>query len=150
MVKEVEWQRRIIKCTTNEGGMGRKWSSAYQVGVPDLVLALPTIGTILTEVKLLHVSSLNFKRDLGITPKQKDTLKRFQVGGSFVFVSTVVVLKGGGTWLVGTPWEVGRLLGEECGFAGWDEAVKFPVVPWIPGKGFNMDMFVHDMKRHLA
>lgn len=49
--KELRFQSHIIDSYKNWNGYGRKWSSEWTVGVPDLVLSLPLFGGHLAEVK---------------------------------------------------------------------------------------------------
>jgi len=48
---ELNVQANILKSVIKGGGFGRKWASDFQVGVPDLILAMPGLGLWLCEVK---------------------------------------------------------------------------------------------------
>lgn len=88
-MKELELQRRLLTQILKEGGVGRKQSNRFSIGVPDLLLSLPVKappGRLLVEaeVKLLHYKDeppINGKGTLiDITPMQLINLARFQVG----------------------------------------------------------------------
>lgn len=48
---ELKFQDHIIASYRYQGGYARKWASDMQVGVPDLIAALPDFGCHLAEVK---------------------------------------------------------------------------------------------------
>lgn len=106
MVKEVDFQRKIIEASEAQGGYGRKWSSEWQVGPPDLVLAHPDLGGYFMEVKLLKGLTAKFNVQVGTTQKQRDELEAMEAAGAKVCVG-VVLYHGIGKWdLILLPWHV--------------------------------------------
>lgn len=90
MMIEIEWQRKIIEWVRGRGGHARKWATELAIGVPDLVVALPETGVVLAEVKRLVGVKTGFKRNVGLTPKQKHELNAFRYAGADVRVLAVV------------------------------------------------------------
>lgn len=110
MVKEVDFQRKIIEASEAQGGYGRKWSSEWQVGPPDLVLSHPELGgAYLMEVKLLKDTTARFNVQTGVTQKQYDELKALHEAGAKVCIG-VVIYYGIGKWdLVVLPYDTKRI-----------------------------------------
>lgn len=81
MADELAWQRRFARRVTEEGGYGKKWSSTYAVGVPDLILGTPEIGLFVAEAKLEKDWNMETKRTLALTDKQILELHRIAEGG---------------------------------------------------------------------
>lgn len=109
MVKEVDFQRKIIEASEAQGGYGRKWSSEWQVGPPDLVLAHPDVSTYLMEVKLIKLPTAKFNVKTGVTQKQYDELKALHDAGAKVCIG-VVIYYGIGKWdLVVLPYDAERV-----------------------------------------
>lgn len=105
MPSEIEFQKKIIKATEHSGGYGRKWSSAYLVGVPDLILCLPEPGVFVMEVKKIEITrGSDKKRKIHTTAIQRNHLKRFEESGGLAVVG--VVLDGGprDRALLVVPW----------------------------------------------
>jgi hypothetical protein len=85
--KENDDQRDIVNSIIAEGGWAKKWASAYALGVPDLVCALPTIGNFVMEVKrLTHPMG----KLLGVTAKQNYEMMRNIRGGGRSVIGVVV------------------------------------------------------------
>lgn len=90
MANEVTWQRKIIKRLCDEGGYGKKWATAYAVGVPDLILVTGALGLLVAEVKLEKNWNKNTDRTLGITSKQKKELNDIRDAGGSACVLLIV------------------------------------------------------------
>jgi hypothetical protein len=91
MANEVYYQRRLIKQTKSQGGWGRKWSSSYNVGVPDLILITPAMGTVFMEVKLEKNWHKNTSRTLDLTPAQRIILSQMQNANARTCIGLVTV-----------------------------------------------------------
>src|SRR5688500_3583550 len=111
-IKEVDWQYNIIKSARAQGGYGGKWSSSVQVGKPDLILRVPGVTPgVLMEVKLLKnipVSGV-FDRQLDVTAKQREELRKHHEAEGVSCVGVVVYYKPTNVHLVVLPWEAERL-----------------------------------------
>lgn len=128
MPNENEFQLRIIKSAERLGGYGKKWSSEFQVGVPDLVLVLPWRGVVFMEVKLLATTRPDFDRKLNVTKKQGEELRRLSVAGANVVVGVVVTIGPRDTWLYVCPGNTLRLTGN-C---------QHPKVQWKANLKFDL------------
>jgi hypothetical protein len=89
MPVETEWQTRIIKSTRAAGGYGRKWSSQFQIGVPDLILSHSTCGPVFMEVKRETDCVYPCRRKLDLTSKQHQELRELERAGAQVCVGVV-------------------------------------------------------------
>ena len=76
MARELNEQSNIIKSVKAAGGYARKLSHRFMIGMPDLLVALPPFAPCLVEVKDLGKVVDEFDRQLDITPKQADELRR--------------------------------------------------------------------------
>lgn len=74
MVKEIDWQAKVVKRLKLEGCYARKASSTYAVGVLDLDVVIPGFGGMKIEMKLESELRLGqvWKRTIGYTEKQKE------------------------------------------------------------------------------
>lgn len=77
MASELDLQQEIIRSCRIDKGYGRKMSHKFSVGIPDLMLCLPNVVPCLVEVKYLGAVANEFRRTIGITPKQAHELKLF-------------------------------------------------------------------------
>ena len=127
--KEVDWQYKIIESTKKQCGYGKKWSSTYAVGVPDLILSLPTFGAFFMEVKLEHSLPENFDRQIGATKLQQHTLASLVAAGARAMLGVVLYHGPRDVALVALPPMARRV------WAGQDA----PSVPWRGGQGFNVN-----------
>jgi hypothetical protein len=93
MAKEIDWQRHIIKRVREEGGYGKKWSSSFTVGPPDLILALPGFGALFVEVKLEKGWSSDTARTIDFSEKQKEEAQQLNAAGARCI--GLVVIYGG-------------------------------------------------------
>lgn len=108
MVKEVDWQYKIIKKLRGEGSYGRKWATQLTVGVPDLVLSFKSPffareGLYLCEVKLEKGWKKNTKRTIALKPKQADELNNALEASGRAFVLVVVYHGPLDVWLAPVP-----------------------------------------------
>ena len=88
--KELNWQRKIVQSVRMQGGYGKKWSSTYAVGVPDLILSLPDIGAFFMEVKLEHSLPVVFDRKIKTTEIQKHELASLGAAGARALLGVVL------------------------------------------------------------
>lgn len=128
-MNELQFQTKIIASARFHGGWGRKWDSAHQVGMPDLVLALPFHGMFVSEVKLTRKGKA---KCAGVTPKQDRELALWNIGGGHAF--TVWGIEG--EMLCALPQGAPPLAREAAG--------QYPSVPW--GKDFDLPFLVEQMK----
>lgn len=90
MPSEIEFQHRIIKAVKAQGGHGGKWSSQFQVGKPDLLLQIPTVGFVLMELKLERAGKgQEIKRKINITELQRVELKAWRRAGALAVIGVV-------------------------------------------------------------
>lgn len=91
-MKELSAQRTIIKWVEAEGGYGKKWSSTYSVGVPDLILLLGgrEHALVFAEVKIIKPTTLKFRRAVALTPRQHIELLRLRKQGVRAVVAVLV------------------------------------------------------------
>lgn len=127
--KELTWQHKIIKSVRQQGGYGKKWSSTYAVGVPDLILSLPDIGAFLMEVKLEHSLKPGFDRQIKATPKQRHELASLVASGARALLGVVLYRGVRDVQLVALPSWALRV---------WD-GMGGPSVPWRGGQGFDVE-----------
>lgn len=73
---ELKDQRDIILSLKAQGGYGKKWASAFQVGNPDLICALPGVGGFLMEVKSINLLEQEYIVDVDVSPKLKHESKQ--------------------------------------------------------------------------
>lgn len=73
---ELKDQRDIILSLKAQGGYGKKWASAFQVGNPDLICSLPGVGGFLMEVKSITLLEKEHIIDIDISPKLKHEAKQ--------------------------------------------------------------------------
>jgi hypothetical protein len=76
MAAELQVQTNMIKSARQQGGYGRKLSNRFTVGIPDLLVGIFPFVPALVEVKDLGVVVDTFDRQLEVTPKQADEMKR--------------------------------------------------------------------------
>lgn len=83
-MREIPLQSRLIEWIKDEGGYGRKLSNRFLVGIPDLLLRLG-LGQqqvlVVAEVKVLDFARKTpATAVLPVSPKQRDELRKFEVG----------------------------------------------------------------------
>jgi len=74
---ELAVQTNIIKSVRRDGGYGRKMSNRFAIGVPDLLIALPTFAPCVIEVKDFGKVADSFDRQIEVTEKQAEEMKLF-------------------------------------------------------------------------
>lgn len=116
MPDELYHQSRIVSDVCATGGWGKKWSSTYSVGVPDLILGWPGKGANFMEVKLFRGLKLKSNGDLGrfsrkidLTTLQERTLKQMAEAGMSVMVGTVLDYTPRRRYLALTHWHTSKL-----------------------------------------
>lgn len=77
--KELVLQSNIVKSVRDQGGHARRWVDKFQVGMPDTIICLPPFVPAICEVKDLGDVGATFSRLIGITPKQQEELRRWDV-----------------------------------------------------------------------
>lgn len=87
---ELKDQSDIIRSIKAQGGHARKWASGWQMGMPDIVASIPTIGPFLMEVKQLVALHPLPLLKLEVTDKQRLELKAFNTAGFMCCIGVVV------------------------------------------------------------
>lgn len=131
-MSELKEQLDIIKSIRRQGGFARKWSSDFQVGIPDIVAALPGIGAFFIEVKFERVTQWNFDRKVGTTPLQKICLQEITEAGGIAMIG--VAIRGPSSkdrWLHLLPFDAERVARDDHGCFG-------VAIAWEPGVGYNV------------
>lgn len=139
--KELPWQYKIIKSVRLQGGYGKKWSSTYAVGVPDLILSHPDFGTAFMEAKLEHSIKDGYDRKIDITERQRHELSLLRASGALALIGVVIYRSPRDVRLWCLPPTAERVAD------GMDEVW----VPWVAGSGFNMRRLIESYleKGHL-
>ena len=88
-MNEITLQRLLIKKMEQIGGYGRKWASAFAVGLPDLIL-IRNGKSLYVEMKYIKSTSEVFRRKVDLTPKQTLELNRIRDAGAKAVVAVVV------------------------------------------------------------
>ena len=133
-MKELRLQDKIIESVKSHGGHGRKWSSQFQVGMPDLLLSLPLHSLFLAEVKIIKQGK-NIA-DHGLTKKQAHELKLWNFGGGRAILLTGIV-DGRALHLVGTDrlQKVTR-----------ENALEHAIITWTIKEKFDISFLIEEMK----
>ena len=126
--KELNWQHKIVKSVRMQEGYGKKWSSTYAVGVPDLILSLPDIGPFFMEVKLEHSVKDGFNRKIDVTAIQQHELASLVAAGARALLGVVIYRGPRDVQLVALPPGAARV---------WD-GMPAAAVAWRAGNGFDM------------
>lgn len=90
MVKEIDWQAKLVKRLKAEGGYARKASSTYAVGVLDLDVCNIVFVNCKVEVKLEKDLKPGWKRTLDYTERQKEEAEDIIKGGGNAIGLTVL------------------------------------------------------------
>jgi hypothetical protein len=131
MANELLIQREIKQSVINAGGYAVKLSNRFTIGIPDLGVWLAPFVPTIFEVKDLGECVAKFDRQLDVTPKQKDVMRRMQKSydrpagsyGNVCVTGTLVHIRHRGRRvLVALPYDAPRLAWdyEEQGL-GWIE-----------------------------
>lgn len=114
-MKEVDFQRKICKRIEEQGGFGRKWSSEFQAGPPDLVLSHSQIGGVfLMEVKLIKSPPTHYRRDIGVTRLQNECMKEIHDAGGKVCIGLVHYFPRRYWDLILLPWNTAKFAYSEA------------------------------------
>ncbi len=76
MKREIQLQTHIVKSVRKDGGYARKLSNRFQVGIPDLIISMPSFAPCFAEVKDFGEVKGEFDRDIGLTEKQAHELTK--------------------------------------------------------------------------
>jgi hypothetical protein len=76
MATELAAQANIKASVIRDGGYSVKLSHRFVIGVPDLLVALPPFAPCLVEVKDLGDVVDRFDKQVAVTPKQSDVMRR--------------------------------------------------------------------------
>lgn len=95
MTKEVQYQTKIVKAITDQGGFAMKMSHRFLVGVPDLLIKVsPQHLTLVLECKRVVVTAKKATHALvKITPLQFQTLEKMAKAGFVTGVAAIVAEK---------------------------------------------------------
>lgn len=88
--KELKFQDHIIDSYKLAGGHARKWATDLQVGMPDLICALPILGVHLVEVKHRPDWKIGAPYANPLSIKQKLEAVKYSNAGGCVFGMVVV------------------------------------------------------------
>lgn len=88
--QEIKVQGHLIDSYKMQGGYARKWATERQVGMPDLIAALPSIGCHLVEVKHRPEWALGKTYPNPLDPIQQKVARDFVAGGALVAGAVVV------------------------------------------------------------
>lgn len=79
---ETEAQKIVVKAVEAEGGYALKMSNRFLVGIPDLLIKLPTIPAMILEAKIQHFKRPdNHKFTLAATALQDRELRNMRSAG---------------------------------------------------------------------
>lgn len=136
-MKEIDFQRKICKRVEEQGGFGRKWSSEFQAGPPDLVLSHSMLnGAFFMEVKLITKPPNEYDRIIKVTELQREHLRNLHKAGSLVCVGLVHYFPRRFWDLILLPWNVDRF--------------KFNFEDQRAGEYcFSREDLVHNVKDHM-
>jgi hypothetical protein len=122
MANELLIQREIKQSVINAGGYSTKLSNKFTIGIPDLGIWLAPFVPTIAEVKDLGICVPKFDRQLDVTPKQLDTMKRMQKSYRPETTLTLVLVHirhRGLRRLVALPRDAERLTWEYEGVHPW-------------------------------
>jgi hypothetical protein len=111
MANELAVQTEIKQAVIAQGGYAVKLSNRFTIGIPDLGIWLGPYDPFIMEVKDFGVVAATFNRQIGTTPKQRDTMRRMQqsygndVWGEHVCGEAVIERSR-----TGLKWDIYRLL----------------------------------------
>lgn len=78
MANELGVQTEIKQSVIAQGGYAVKLSNRFTIGIPDLGIWLGPFAPFIMEVKDFGLVVEGFNRQIGTTPKQRDTMRRMQ------------------------------------------------------------------------
>ena len=94
---EISFQKEIIDSAKSIGGYGFKLSNRFTVGVPDLLISITMYTPSLLECKHLGAVVDDFDRQTGMTPLQREQMRRWNATQPFAIAAQLVFLKHHGS-----------------------------------------------------
>lgn len=88
--RELKFQDHIIDSYKLQGGHARKWATDLQVGMPDLICAIASIGVHLIEVKHRPTWRRGGEYTNPLTAKQQFEASKYKGAGGLVFGCVVI------------------------------------------------------------
>lgn len=109
-MNELDFQATLTKSAKHLGGYGRKISSRFTVGIPDLLLAVPKFCPVLVEAKWMKDVKTGFDREVPTTGPQRETLAKYNavIGLTWGFV-IVGWFEGTRMWAACVPGDQKRI-----------------------------------------
>lgn len=101
-MNEITLQRLLIKKMEQIGGYGRKWASAYAVGLPDLIM-IRNGRSVYVEMKYVKSTAEKFMRKVSLTAKQTIELNKLRSVGAKAVVAVVIDHKNERFVLIALP-----------------------------------------------
>lgn len=141
---ELTVQKNILTSVIKGGGFGRKWASDFQVGMPDLILAMPRLGTWLCEVKHEHEpapSMTGLSRIANHPTKiQRSILTDFYDAGARVLILNSVAFAVGGSKTQIKVLVASSVDDDEQKLYATNNGhnSEWLQIEWKPGVGYNM------------
>lgn len=136
---ELALQREIVKSVKREGGFAWKTASSMQVGVLDIIAALPGFkSAFYIEVKDLGEVIDGFSRDIGLSAKQKitlNTVNHLRTTSKYEFGLVSVVLVG--FWQNGNRY-LARMNSGETRLVQDDTFGARPIIKRVPPKHWGL------------
>lgn len=101
-MKETECQQLVIDAVIAEGvgGQALKFNNRFVIGIPDLLVKLPTVEPMILEAKLFSFSEKTLGngyliKDIGATKSQRDQLRDWGYAGMLTGVVLFILPTGG-------------------------------------------------------
>jgi hypothetical protein len=88
--RELNFQNHVLDSYELAGGYGKKWSSEWAAGNPDLVLALHGFGVHLMELKHRELWSVGKEYMNPLTQKQRTEARRWREAGGNALGGVVI------------------------------------------------------------
>ena len=112
---ELKDQGDIIRSIKAQGGHARKWASGWQMGMPDIVACISSVGPFLMEVKQIEAPMPLPTIKLEVTDKQRLELKAFNAAGFMCCIGVVLHRSKRTKWLFIEDWSA-EYMGEGRAF----------------------------------
>lgn len=140
-MKELDFQRHLVKAALAQGGYAFKMSHRFLVGIPDLFVKLPSYPTTLIECKM---GTINARREVSVdlTPKQRKSLRDARKAGQAA------------GWVVACPANKHAGGGPGQHLIVWGDNPDMTVAPethtnvharWHTPRGLNRDWPIEDI-----
>lgn len=123
---ELAFQGKIIDGYGRDGGRARKWATHMQVGVPDLVAALPGVGAHMAEVKHRPLWAVGVDHPNPLDAIQIKRAREYIDAGALVVGMAVI----GSAEARQSVLVVFDPLSDAV---VWESSVP---TPWVPGRGY--------------